>query len=365
MNTSSAPTNIPRLIGLVLLYLLYFLLLSELIVRFALDNDRIFSRLETNDDSWWRLQWVKNYKTERPFELSHDIYDPILGWRTKANFIGKTGDAQLTTNAKGIRSLKDYAYDKPAGITRVLLLGDSFTFGEDVSDEEVYANLLEKALNNTEVINMAVHGYGTDQMLLSLEQEGVKYAPDIVLLGFIYEDIDRNILSFRDFAKPKYSIVDGKLTLINVPVPKPTDVLNREVYHLRVFDLATMLYDRYLWKNGKKLREAEEMTTAILREMIRTTKRIGAQPVFVYLPTARESVDESPNVRGERIFNHVCETAEVICSNLYPIFVQARRQGKSLKPYGHWDALGHELVAKGVAEFFNDEGLLPDLASDK
>lgn len=366
MNMSSARTNIAHLLGLVLLYLLYFLLFSELIARLALGNDRIFSRLETNDDSWWRLRWVKNYTQGQPFELSHDIYDPLLGWRTKPNIRnGKTGDAKLTTNAKGIRSLKDYTYNKPAGITRILLLGDSFTFGEEVADEEIYASRLENSLSKTEVINMAVHGYGTDQMLLLLQDEGVKYAPDIILLGFIYEDIDRNILSFRDFAKPKYSIVDRKLTLINVPVPKPTDVLNREVYHLRVFDLATMLYDRYLWKNGKKLREAEEVTTAILREMIQTTKRIGAQPIFVYLPTARESVDDSLNIRGERIFNHVCKTSDVICSNLLPIFVQARRQGASLKPFGHWDALGHELVAKGLAEFFKDEGLLPSLVSDK
>jgi hypothetical protein len=40
-------------------------------------------------------------------------------------------------------------------------------------------------LPHTEVINMGVHGYGHDQMLILFGEEGVKYEPDIVILGFL------------------------------------------------------------------------------------------------------------------------------------------------------------------------------------
>jgi hypothetical protein len=50
-------------------------------------------------------------------------------------------------------------------------------------------------------INMGVHGYGHDQMLILFGEEGVKYEPDIVILGFLPLDMARNVLKFRDFAK--------------------------------------------------------------------------------------------------------------------------------------------------------------------
>lgn len=360
MNTSSARTNIPRIIGLVLLYLLYFLLFSELIARFVLGNERIFSTLRTNNDNWWRLQWVKNYKTERPFELSHDIFDPLLGWRTKANIVdGKTGDAKLTTNVKGIRSLKDYAYDKPAGMTRILLLGDSFTFGENVSDEEVYANLLEKALNNTEVINMAVHGYGTDQMLLSLQHEGVKYHPDIVILGFIGQDMERNLLSFRDFAKPKYELVNGKLLLTHVPIPPPTTWIHNEFYRLKLVDLYEMILSKMKWSNDEAKRASERITIALLDEMGKTIRGIGAIPVFLYLPTPLELASPSPeNSSQEEFLLSYCRKKEILCTSMTAVFTQAREQGSTLKPYGHWDAYGHSLVVDVLMKYLKGQNLI-------
>jgi hypothetical protein len=41
-----------------------------------------------------------------------------------------------------------------------LILGDSFTFGDEVSDNETYSYYLQQMLPHTEVINMGVHGYG-------------------------------------------------------------------------------------------------------------------------------------------------------------------------------------------------------------
>lgn len=335
------------------------LLIAEAASRFVVGNNAMLARLigpgDPIGDTSWRLQWVRNSSDNAPFELSFDMYDPLLGWRTKPGIQGGlTGRAKLTTNTKGIRSLKEYPYDKPPNTTRIVLLGDSFTFGENVADEQTYAYLLEQTLENVEVINFGVHGWGHDQMLLSLEEEGVKYAPDIVLLGFIYDDSERNTLSFRDFAKPVYRIEEGKLTLTNVPVPSPAEVLRRERYHLRIVDVATMLYDNFLSKSGKKTPEAEAVTAAILQELIRATKQIGALPIFVYLPTARESVDLSAQTPGERFFSGFCKTADILCENLRPLFTYARVQGKTLTPIGHWDAAGHELVAQGIRQLLAD-----------
>ena len=65
------------------------------------------------------------------------------------------------------------------------------------------------SLRGVEVLNFGVHGYGTDQMLLRWEREGVAYAPDVVVLAFAYYHLDRNITGFRFYAKPHFILEPG------------------------------------------------------------------------------------------------------------------------------------------------------------
>ena len=50
-------------------------------------------------------------------------------------------------------------------------------------------NYFQELLPQAEVINFGVHGYGHDQMLIFFKEEGVKYKPDVVILGFVYQDL--------------------------------------------------------------------------------------------------------------------------------------------------------------------------------
>ena len=69
-----------------------------------------------------------------------------------------------------------------------MVIGDSFAFGWGVSDSQTYSARLEAALPALEVINLGVGGYGTDQMLLMLREEGLRYAPDLVIAGVVAPD---------------------------------------------------------------------------------------------------------------------------------------------------------------------------------
>jgi lysophospholipase L1-like esterase len=125
-------------------------------------------------------------------------------------------------NSKGLRSGREIGYQKPAGVKRVLLLGDSFTWGFGVEDHEVLTHLLqEKVGRDFEIINGSVVGYGTDQQFLWLEREGLRYRPDLVVLAFYsgndYEEISHS-LSYG-YPKPVFDLDDKGLLLGNVPVP--------------------------------------------------------------------------------------------------------------------------------------------------
>jgi hypothetical protein len=80
----------------------------------------------------------------------------------------------LNTNSKALRGKSEHEYRRTPGKARLLLLGDSFTSGAEVADDQTYSHYLETTLPGTEV----------------------QYHPDIVLLGFTYLDVYRNIETF-------------------------------------------------------------------------------------------------------------------------------------------------------------------------
>lgn len=113
-------------------------------------------------------------------------------WHTSAD-----GSWKFETNAQGFRNRKDFDYDKPDGVLRILSLGDSHTQGYEVRQDFTYSAVMERYLNErgykAEVLNTGVSGFSTAEQLAFLENEGVKYDPDFVVVGFYANDFEDNI----------------------------------------------------------------------------------------------------------------------------------------------------------------------------
>ena len=107
------------------------------------------------------------------------------------------GSWKFVTNSKGFRSDTEYSYDKPTGALRVLCLGDSNTEGFECHQDKTYSSVIQRFLGKrgikAEVINAGVSGFGTAEALLFLENEGIKYSPNVVVLGYFANDVDDNI----------------------------------------------------------------------------------------------------------------------------------------------------------------------------
>lgn len=109
------------------------------------------------------------------------------------------GHWKFVTNRQGFRSFEDFHLEKPPGVFRVIALGDSMTEGFEVRQNYTYAAVLERYLRqeglNAEVFNTGISGFGTAEELIYLENEGIKYKPDAVVLGFYANDFDDNMRS--------------------------------------------------------------------------------------------------------------------------------------------------------------------------
>lgn len=120
---------------------------------------------------------------------SKHIPGKLVTWRME-------GYSHDNLSSTGLRD-SEHTVNKPAGITRIALLGDSSTEGMQVPLDETYGKVLEKLLNQNgqkyEVINFACSGYSTGQQLLQYERDVRQYKPDIVLLLYNRGDSIENI----------------------------------------------------------------------------------------------------------------------------------------------------------------------------
>lgn len=213
-------------------------------------------------------------------------YDAERGWKLKSNLKNAPyAGATVSSNSDGIRSDREFSRKKASGTTRVVVIGDSFMFGEESTQGETFPDFLQKKLGDDyEVMNMGVSGYGHDQMLLYLEGEVLKYRPDVVLLGFYGADIYRNTMSFRDFAKPRYELGGEGLRLTGVPVMDPSAALWSGIFRLHSVDVAVYLWQRTKEKLGIGVKERERVTQALLDRMAERSRWAGARFVVLQIP---------------------------------------------------------------------------------
>jgi hypothetical protein len=111
-----------------------------------------------------------------------------------------SGYAPVNTNRRAMRPQNSHGYRdlertlaKPPGTRRVVSLGDSFAWGASVEFEDAYPQRLERALTRRrhepwQVVNLALPGMNTVDEEGQLRTEGLAYAPDVVLLGFVLND---------------------------------------------------------------------------------------------------------------------------------------------------------------------------------
>lgn len=139
----------------------------------------------------------------------------------------RDGSWKFVTNAQGFRSDKDFHVDKPPGVFRIIALGDSTTEGFEVRQDYTYSAVLARYLRqngvDAEVFNTGISGFGTAEELLYLENAGIKYHPDAVVLGFYSNDFDDNVRS------DLFHLEGGKLVAANtayIPGVRILDLIN-------------------------------------------------------------------------------------------------------------------------------------------
>jgi lysophospholipase L1-like esterase len=291
-------------------------------------------------------------------------FDPHRGWRQipgrRVRFRRYDFDTHVTINEDGFRGPR-VPRERVPGRSRLLLLGDSFAFGHGVEDDETSAALLSRLLPNTDVVNLGVAGYSTDQELLQLREMGLSWHPDIVALMFCPNDLLDNgkATAWGIYWKPRFLLQGDSLRLERATLPSRVPFSMRLTRELnRHFVLYGILASRWAHLEAgqgedgaeagllttARTREAYALTHRLLVEMARVSAAHGARFLLVVLPPfkAPELLDDLPPPgTGLRL-------------DLGPIFSEY----EGLHPDStlgfrydtHWNPRGHRIVAHAIAD---------------
>ena len=360
---SARGNRIPRKIGLLLGSVTVALLLVEGLARiyYAASDAPLFVAYGSRSEMY-RQRWLEA-RQRRPRDgsdepLVHGMgrYHPRLGWVPIANLSKASVENHppVSTNSRGLRSLREIPYAKPAGRKRLVAIGDSYTFGFDGEDEDIWPVVLEEALSGWDVVNLGVFGYGIDQQLIMLQDQGIKYEPDVVVVGFYEADADRALLSFREFAKPRFELRDGRLDLTNVPVPTPEQILARHAHR------PPISYTLHWWWQRSRGREAmreqasapyrsqrSSLVKAILWQMQHEVLGCGARMLVMFIPANAYAESEMP-VRDE--LQAWSTELGYAFLDLVPVLKAISEQEARSAFSGHFNPLGNVVVARALAE---------------
>jgi len=151
---------------------------------------------------------VRLLRLAPPLETRYDYFaaDPVLPFKPKPNTtlqggsIGGEFSFEHAHNSLGLRD-REHARPKPAGSFRILILGDSFTYGIGAAVEDGYPARLERTLNQqtkgappVEVINAGIPRYFPEAERLLLEHYGMQFEPDLVIAAFVPNDLAESSL---------------------------------------------------------------------------------------------------------------------------------------------------------------------------
>ncbi|HYE86385.1 MAG TPA: hypothetical protein VEA16_08515 [Vicinamibacterales bacterium] len=337
----------------------------------------------------------------------------VMPYRLRPNYQGRLATSEFDTgiriNSLGYRG-PEFAVAKGRA-RRILVIGDSFTFGWGVNDDETYPARLQRLLparmgsQQVEVINAGFAAcYSPDTYYLYLKNEGLALNPDAIVVGlFVGNDLDSDAAFENEWIEQdseglplrirnlNSQVIDHYLLPRPIPVRYRTPILSRSHLFQGLFDvwwelaprlkawvpggIATTVYaasqapspeEQVPYNYRIRFADRTEKVFSRVRHLLRAMHRLagdaGIPIYFMIIPAAVQLAPdayaglpadiEKPQKELARFFDR--EGMKYL--DLLPWF-RERSNGRTiyLPQDGHFSPDGNQLAAERLAEYLAQE----------
>ncbi|MBX3303976.1 MAG: hypothetical protein KF693_17330 [Nitrospira sp.] len=308
-------------------------------------------------------------------DLSYHVYDPLLGWTVGPSRL--SADGLYWSSPEGIRAPDgNTSFARNTEGVDIALVGDSFTFGEEVPYKESYGYHLEQMLGAPfRVLNFGVPGYGLAQMFLRYERDVRPWKPKVSIFGFISSDLRRTLWVYpflgdfrwgNPYSNPRFILSEGELTTINTTLLTSDVIFSRESiselpfleyqreYHPREWErhfyhasyLVRLLLSWYSsWPDDRDEVSEEALLSinaALVKAFVTSATHDGSIPLLVYLPV--ESELNRPSRRPAA--KQVLEEVGIAYVDPTSCLLEVNPSDRFSRHNGHYASQGNAAIAK-------------------
>lgn len=292
---------------------------------------------------------------------------------------------RLWTNSSGYPS-REFVRDRRPGVSRVVLLGDSFAVGA-VRQDVNFASGIEKLRPDVEVYNFSVHAIGPRDYRIILETEALAFEPDVVLVAFFVGNdltegpvsspgLTRDDHALSRFSKRGWRLLKEWFRQHASAAPSPLSLpqLSTPVVPEKGFNLSRQTFleieRERLGISRLSLRAAHESgwTSALahLRAMRDECQRRGIVFAMAFIPDEFQvnqalldellafgavPGDDLDLKLPQRRLLDFCRAEDVPCLDLLPLF-EGRRDAY-LPQDTHWNETGNLIAAEALAAWLD------------
>lgn len=281
---------------------------------------------------------------------------------------------EAISNTLGYRDVQ-HQLEKKEDVTRILILGDSFTYGVGVEEfENIYGRQLQKKLdsleknpemknkmkNKYEVIILASPGYSTIDELKVLHDLGMKFKPDVVILGYVINDAEGpnsrkgfEKLFFHHFIRPYglgrwlyqhsyfYYLLESRLKNI--------------IRSLNLEKQNHADYVRHLYDPENPFREVHSRALSLL---IQLAQKDGSEVIILNFPQLLPGEDYPYDFATEYV-REITSDNGAFFLDLLPVYEKYNTEEIRVSLFdGHINEKGHRITAEALFEFMQEKKIV-------
>jgi hypothetical protein len=278
------------------------------------------------------------------------VVDEVTGWRMRPEHVfehvNPAGERIVyRSDALGFR--RGRAAEAGDSAPLLAVAGDSFAWGFDVQHEQAFGTLFAHELGAWRLANVAMPGFGLDQIWLSVREQALPLRPNLLVVAIFRGDFERSLTAFREmegFAKPLFALHDGELVR-QTPDDAPGR-LSHWLASLRISQFATAASRSV----GRWMRVGGwwNLNAAILDHIQRDCAAAEVPVVFVFIPDDHWTPFPSLRDRMRELSANFIDPTEIEPTQPAALYFENTGNPE------HLDADGHAFISALLSRWAHD-----------